>query len=112
MQKREIEIYGKTYRFDFRTVWSPLYAYESGIGQSIPFDPSKLLCMHLLYYCILTISNKDFPLTLDDFLEALNDTELVFKLNKLYKEIMDDLEPVAQKVKREQNEETDSKKKS
>lgn len=68
--------------------------------------------MHLLYYCILTISNKNFPLTLDDFIEALNDTELALNLNKLYSEIMDDLLPISQKIKRNTEESNGSKKKS
>lgn len=91
---RKISINGKTYRFGFRTVWSPLYVYEATVGKDIPFDATRLLCMHLLYYCILSSGNDDFDLSPDEFLEALNDTELVTELNKMYSDVMEELTPV------------------
>lgn len=92
--ERYVEIGGKRYRFDFKTVWSPLYLYESSVGRELPFDGRKLLCMHLLYYCILKAANDDFEMDAEAFLEALNDVELVRRMGVLYAEITEALSPV------------------
>jgi len=37
-----------------------MYLYEVIAGKDMPFDPSRLLCLHLLFWCILCKANDGF----------------------------------------------------
>ena len=82
-------IKGKEYEFSFDSIWGPLYTYEVMAGKSMPFNPESTLCLHIMYYCILYRANQDFTLSFDDYMESLNNIDLVRDMNKYYVERME-----------------------
>lgn len=106
----KVRIKGSEYEFSFDGVWGPVYTYEVLVGNRIPFDASKTLCMHILYYCILLRANPGITLTLDDFFEALNDMEIVKEMNNYYAKRMQVLTSNDSKEETSSEEELDKKK--
>jgi hypothetical protein len=80
----EVKIKGRVYRFEFDSVWGPLYTYEEVCGERLPFDAKKTICLHILFWCILFRANKDFTLTVDEFVQALNDVQLAIQMRDYY----------------------------
>lgn len=80
----KVKIKGTEYEFSFDGVWGPIYTYEELVGSKLPFDASRTLCLHILYYCILLRANPGITLALEDFFEALNDISLVGKMGDYY----------------------------
>lgn len=94
----KVKIYTKEYNFEFDSVFGPLYTYEEVAGDKLPFNPKKSLCMHVLFWCILLRANENFTLGLDDFLNALNDVDLVRSMNDYYVKRMEILTSTAETV--------------
>ena len=84
-----IIINGTEYKYEFGSVWGPLYTYEELFGEKIPFAPQRTLCIHLMLYCILVRCNPDMTLSLEDFLTSLNDLKLEKELREYYYKRMD-----------------------
>lgn len=80
----KVKIKGVEYEFSFDSVWGPIYTYEELAGSKLPFDANRMLCLHILYYCILLRANPGITLTLEEFFEALNDISLVGKMADYY----------------------------
>lgn len=80
----KVKIKGAEYEFSFDSVWGPIYTYEELTGNKLPFDANRMLCLHILYYCILLRANPKITLTLEEFFEALNDISLVGKMADYY----------------------------
>lgn len=53
----KVKIKGVEYEFSFDSVWGPIYTYEELAGSKLPFDANRMLCLHILYYCILLRAN-------------------------------------------------------
>ena len=85
----KIKIKGADYEFSFDGVWGPIYTYEQLVGDKLPFDARRMMCLHILYYCILLRANPGMTLTLDEFFEALNDISLVAKMADYYSKRME-----------------------
>lgn len=84
----KIIIRDKEYEFSFDSIWGPMYTYEVIAGKKLPFDPRKTLCIHIIYYCILLRANEDFTLSFEDFILALNNTDLVKAMSDYYEKRM------------------------
>ena len=80
----KVELKGQVYEFSFNTVWGALYTYEDFVGEKLPFDPKRTLCLHILFYCILVRVNEGFNLTFDEFVECLNDLKLATSMKEYY----------------------------
>lgn len=106
-----VKIEGKEYEFSFDSVWGPLYTYEEIAGKRLPFDPRKMLCLHVLFYSILLKANEDFTLSLDDFMKALNDIQLVNSMSEYYNVRMAVLTAGEDEASELNESENDSKKK-
>jgi hypothetical protein len=99
----KINIKGQELEFSFDSVWGPMYTYEEVCGTALPFEPRKTLCMHVMWWCILIRANEGCTVTLDEFVEALNDMQLVRSLADYYKARMEVL-TTAQDRKEEKEE--------
>ena len=80
----KVRIKGKDYEFRFDSVWGPLYTYEDIVGERMPYNPQKLMCVHVMLYCILLRCNEDIDVTLDEFLNALNDIKMEKAMREYY----------------------------
>lgn len=80
----EIKIKGKVYKWGFDSVWGPMYAYEMVCGDKLPFDAKKVLCLHVMWWCILVQANEGCTLSLDEWMEAMNDVQLTKVLSVEY----------------------------
>lgn len=80
----EIKIKGKKYKWGFDSVWGPTYAYEMVCGDKLPFDARKVLCLHVMWWCILMQSNEGCDVSLDEWMKAMNDVELAKRLGEEY----------------------------
>lgn len=107
----DIVIKGKSYKFEFGSIWGPLYLYEDVVGEKLPFNPRKTLCMHIMFWCVLVRANAGFDLPLDTFLEALNDLKLANKMMEYYQNRMAVLTD-AEGAQEEKEQETNKKKAS
>jgi hypothetical protein len=85
----DIFIKGKALKFEFSSVWGPLYTYEEVCGPSMPFNPKKTICMHVMWWCILVRANENCTVTLEEFIQALNDVKLVAQLSEYYAKRME-----------------------
>lgn len=103
----KVIIKGKEYEFAFDSIWGPMYDYETVAGNKLPYDSRKTLCLHILFWCILWRSNRDFNITLDDFIIELNNMELAKSLTDYYRRRM---EVLSTGVPEDVSEETDKKK--
>lgn len=83
-----IQIKGKEYKFEFDSVWGPIYTYEELTEGKLPFNPARTQCLHLLFWCILMRANTDFTMMPDEFLLVLNDLDLAGKMMAYYTERM------------------------
>lgn len=111
----KIILKGKEYKFEFSSVWGPMYTYEEltsemNGGKGLPFDPHKIVCLHLLFWCILLNANPDdFTIMPDEFIVLLNDMELARSMMDYYNKRMAVLSVGQDKI--EEEEEADDKKK-
>lgn len=80
----EIKIKGKKYKWGFDSVWGPTYAYEMVCGDKLPFDAKKVLCLHVMWWCILMQSNEGCDVSLDEWMKAMNDVSLAKRLGEEY----------------------------
>jgi hypothetical protein len=103
----EVVIKGQKWKFEFDGVWGPLYTYEEVCGPALPFDPKKTICLHVMWWCILLRANEGCTVTLDEFIEALNDMRLVEALRDYYSQRMEVLTTVHEEAAQP---ETDKKK--
>ena len=84
----EITINGRKYKFEVRSWWGPLYTFEDIMD--VPahlerkFNPASTLHLHVMLYCVLMNDNEALDLTLDEFIEALNNIELCNALTSFY----------------------------
>lgn len=85
----KVTICDREYEFSFDSVWGPMYTYEVIAGKRLPFDPRSTLCVHVMYYCILLRANKDFTLSFEDFMIALNNIGLVNAMSDYYAKRME-----------------------
>ena len=79
-----VVIKGKEYKFEFNSIFGPIYTFELVAGDKLRFDPSKAICLHILYWCILYRANDGFDISLDDFFSELNDLSLVKEMSAYY----------------------------
>lgn len=103
----KVTIKEKEYEFSFDSIWGPLYTYEAVAGNKLPYDPHKMLCLHILFWCILMRGNSDFDMPLDKFIIELNNVDLVRSMTEYYRNRM---EVLGTGVSEEAIEEDDKKK--
>lgn len=84
-----VKIKDREYAFSFDSIWGPIYTYEELAGRKLPFDPQKTVCRHILFYCILLRCNKDFTLSLEDFMKALDNLSLIRQMSDYYNSRME-----------------------
>ena len=100
----KITIKGKEYQFNLTGWWGPQYQFEEIMNVAEhperKFNPMLILHMHVMYYCVLLCDNDNFDLTLDDFLEALNDITLANTLSEFYVQRCEILFPPKDKPKK------------
>lgn len=106
----KIRIKGKEYEWGFDSVWGPMYLYEVVTDGKLPYDGGKTLCNHVLWWCILYQSNEGCDVSLDDWLQALNDLELVAKLATEFAQRMQALNDLAALEHAGKSQENDKKK--
>ena len=84
----EISINGKQYQFNMSGWWGPQYHFEDIMGVAEHperrFNPMLQLHLHVMFYCVLMCDNDPLDLTLDEFLDALNDLNLHRTLTEFY----------------------------
>ncbi len=94
-QHNMVTIKGKQYRFEFGNIWGPMYTYELLTQGRVPYDPGNMASNHIMYYGILCRCNEQIDLTFDEYLEALNDVELVKAMTSYYVKRMNVLQQAA-----------------
>lgn len=101
----KVTVKGKEYNFEFESVWGPMYTYEEVTQGKLPFTPSKTLCLHILFWCILLRANPGGIMDLEEFLVCLNDLDLAAKLMDYYRKRMLVLSETTEPVEAETEEE-------
>lgn len=81
----KVQINKKEYNFELDGVWGAIYLYEEVTEGKLPFNPSKTKCLHILFWCILMLANKDFDVSFEEFMTtSLNDLDLAMQMMQYY----------------------------
>lgn len=84
----EVRIKDKTYQFNVRSWWGPLYTFEEIMDVAAHperrFNPASTLHLHTMLYCVLLNDNDALDLTLDEFFESLNDMALCSAMTEFF----------------------------
>lgn len=84
----EVTIKGKTYHFKVTSWWGPLYLFEDIMDVAHhpenKFNMSLSFHLHVMFYAVLMNDNESLDITLEEFLQELNDLELHTQLRDYY----------------------------
>lgn len=97
-----IKINGKDYNFKMGSWWGPMYRFEDlmqvGEHPERKFNPLLIFHLHVMFYAVLLCDNEDLDLTLDEFLQALNDIQLSNAMRDFFTHRCEVLFPTAAKT--------------
>lgn len=99
-----VEIKGESLKFEIGSIWAVVYDFETLTDGRLAFDLSKTMCLHIAMYGVLLRCNPAMALTMDEFVEELNNIALCKAMTEHLVKRMSVLsqgEAVAQAVEKE-----------
>lgn len=98
----EAEIKGEKLKFEIGSIWGVVYDFETLTDGQMTFDLTKTAAVHIAMYGVLLRCNPGLALTMEEFVEELNNITLAKALTEYFVKRMTVLsqgEAVAQAMK-------------
>ena len=83
-----VEIKGEKLKFEVGSIWGVVYDFETLTDGQLSFDLTKTAAVHIAMYGVLLRCNPGLALTMDEFVEELNNITLARAMTEYFVKAM------------------------